>query len=289
MSSRRGGRGGRGGRELPREVQVSKKISWLLRHGAGQEGLTLGEGGYVNVADALQTRCLKSLKVTFDELRTVVAENDKQRFSLIPVPSHPILASSTETVPAAESSDSSKVDESNPRNFLIRANQGHSINIGSDGLLTPITKDNMPEIVVHGTTTFAWPLIMKTGGLRRMGRNHVHFAQGLPKGFIPAEPIPGNGHDEDDIVGRGAKGKESGEAPQEAKENTLVISGMRNSSTILIYIDLAKALDAGIRFWKSENGVILSEGDEKGFVGCQFFKRVEERRGVPRILLQEGQ
>ena len=53
MSSRRGGRGGRGGRELPREVMVSKKISWLLRHGAEQEGLKLGEGGYVNVADAV--------------------------------------------------------------------------------------------------------------------------------------------------------------------------------------------------------------------------------------------
>jgi len=53
MSSRRGGRGGRNGRELPREVVVSKKISWLLRHGAEQEGLKLGEGGYVNVADAV--------------------------------------------------------------------------------------------------------------------------------------------------------------------------------------------------------------------------------------------
>ena len=53
MSSRRGGRGDRGGRELPREVMVSKKFSWLLRHGAEQEGLKLGEGGYVNVADAV--------------------------------------------------------------------------------------------------------------------------------------------------------------------------------------------------------------------------------------------
>jgi RNA:NAD 2'-phosphotransferase (TPT1/KptA family) len=53
MSSRRGGRGGRGGRELPREVMVSKKISWLLRHGAEQEGLKLRDGGYVNVADAV--------------------------------------------------------------------------------------------------------------------------------------------------------------------------------------------------------------------------------------------
>jgi RNA 2'-phosphotransferase, Tpt1 / KptA family len=53
MSSRRGGRGGRDGRELPREVMVSKKISWLLRHGVEQEGLKLGDGGYVNAADVV--------------------------------------------------------------------------------------------------------------------------------------------------------------------------------------------------------------------------------------------
>jgi len=58
MSGRdRGGRGGRGGRGrgggLPREVQVSKKLSWLLRHGADKEGLKLGPGGYVNVADVV--------------------------------------------------------------------------------------------------------------------------------------------------------------------------------------------------------------------------------------------
>jgi 2'-phosphotransferase len=51
----RGGRGG-GGRNpanQSREVQVSRKISWLLRHGANQEGLKLGKGGYVNVQDAV--------------------------------------------------------------------------------------------------------------------------------------------------------------------------------------------------------------------------------------------
>jgi RNA:NAD 2'-phosphotransferase (TPT1/KptA family) len=52
------GRGGRGGgsrnpANLPREVQVSKKVSWLLRHGADREGLKLGKGGYVNVQDAV--------------------------------------------------------------------------------------------------------------------------------------------------------------------------------------------------------------------------------------------
>jgi 2'-phosphotransferase len=55
------GRGGRGGgsrnpANQSRDVQVSRKISWLLRHGASSEGLKLGKGGYVNVQDAVSTR-----------------------------------------------------------------------------------------------------------------------------------------------------------------------------------------------------------------------------------------
>lgn len=59
MSSRRGGRDGasRGGRgDLPRGVQVSKKMSWLLRHNAEKQGLKLGPGGYVNAKDAVSFR-----------------------------------------------------------------------------------------------------------------------------------------------------------------------------------------------------------------------------------------
>jgi hypothetical protein len=54
----RGGRGGgsRNPANQSREVQVSRKVSWLLRHGANSEGLKLGKGGYVNVQDAVSLR-----------------------------------------------------------------------------------------------------------------------------------------------------------------------------------------------------------------------------------------
>lgn len=54
--ARGGSRGGRGGRDrgpVSRDVLVSKKLSWLLRHGAEKEGLTLGRGGYVSLADVV--------------------------------------------------------------------------------------------------------------------------------------------------------------------------------------------------------------------------------------------
>lgn len=73
-----------------------------------------------------------------------------------------------------------------------------------------------------------------------MTRNHIHLAQGI------------------------------------AGQN--IISGVRNSSQILIYIDLPSALSAGLKFYLSANGVVLSEGDENGFIKPEFFRRVENSK-----------
>jgi len=54
---------------------------------------------------------------------------------------------------------------------------------------------------------------------------------------------------------------------------------MRNSADIFIFIDLQKALDAGHKFQLSANGVILTSGNEKGFLPPEFFSRVERRVG----------
>lgn len=63
MAGGRGGRGGRNPRDLPRDQQISRKVSWLLRHGAQQEGLKLGKGGYVSVADAVRIPTLPTQHV----------------------------------------------------------------------------------------------------------------------------------------------------------------------------------------------------------------------------------
>lgn len=237
---------GRGGREpLPRPTQVSKKMAWLLRHGAEEEGLQFQEGGYLSIADVLANRKFKSMKVTFAELREVVAADEKQRYSMVPKPG------------ADEASDK-------PADFLIRANQGHSVKMQDEGLLTPITKDNMPASAVHGTTHAAWMLIVASGGLKAMGRNHVHFASGLPAGF--------------------ASVVEQDEATETAAP---VISGMRKTSTVLVFLDLAKALDAGLTFGLSDNGVVLTEGNKEGLVPLELFQRVEDRTGMG-VLVEDG-
>lgn len=95
-----------------------------------------------------------------------------------------------------------------------------------------------------------------------MKRNHIHLAQGVPgSGVISGMSSP-----------------------------TLLIAsciqhqtGMRNSSQILIYINVQKALDAGIKFYISANGVVLTEGDEHGHLSPQFFAKVEtaDRKPIP--------
>ncbi|CAK4030615.1 tRNA 2 -phosphotransferase 1 [Lecanosticta acicola] len=260
-----GGRGGRGGGgrggPLPRPVQVSKKISWLLRHGAAEEGLTLLPGGFLPVDQLLSNRKIRSLKVTLDEVREIVTDNDKQRFTMVHVSQvDPTTGAVQESVEISDEGDGTV----EPKEFLIRANQGHSIKVESEGLLKPITDENRPETAVHGTTHSAWPKIVASGGLKPMGRNHVHLASGLPAGFTSLSPI---------------NTSETATAP--------VISGMRNSSTILIFIDLEKAMAAGVKFWLSDNGVILSEGNENGVVPLEVFKRVEDRTGEG-LLVEDG-
>lgn len=72
-----------------------------------------------------------------------------------------------------------------------------------------------------------------------MGRNHIHFASDLPS-------------------------------------TGTVISGMRKDAQLVFYINLQRALEAGIPFWKSENEVILSEGDvtKNGLLGMEFVDRI---------------
>ena len=256
----RGSRGGRSGgpREpLPRPIQVSKKLSWLLRHGAEEEGLTFLPGGFLPVSAVLANRKFRSLQVTFAEVKDVIAADEKQRYTL-----------------QQASSETTDADVTKPDAWVVRANQGHSVKLQDDqGLLRPVTKETMPEIAVHGTTHAAWPLIVASGGLKPMKRNHVHFASGLPEGFtsLPktdAASAPGSDGDCDLIT-----------AP--------VISGMRKTSTILIFLDLPKAIDAGLKFGVSDNRVVLTEGDSEGLVSLTLFKRVEDRTGLG-VLVEDG-
>ena len=102
--------------------------------------------------------------------------------------------------------------------------------------LQPVTAANEVPDVVHGTYLRNWDNI-KVNGLCRMNRLHIHFACGL-------------------------------------LSDKTVVSGVRRNVELYVYVNLNKALTSGIKFFKSPNGVILSPGDDDGFVRPEYFLKV---------------
>ena len=226
---------------------------------------------------------LRSLHLTFPELLTLVRENDKQRFQLIPT-----VDSNTSSTPKS------------PSDHLIRASQGHSLPVASANLMTPILPSDadFPTEVVHGTFVRTWPLILESGGLKRMGRTHVHFAVDVPgpgrggkgekksasDGRTPEDPsaaeiaVSTDPIDADhDSASVGATEQPQVLSPSDAAKPE-VISGMRRDANVLIWVDVRQSLEeGGMNWWRSANGVILTEGDEQGIVPMKFVKRVVRR------------
>ncbi|OLY82648.1 putative tRNA 2'-phosphotransferase [Smittium mucronatum] len=58
-----------------------------------------------------------------------------------------------------------------------------------------------------------------------------------------------------------------------------VISGMRYSANVYVYVDVARAIADGIDFYVSENQVILSSGDSDGYIQPIYFSKVVDKDG----------
>jgi len=124
---------------------------------------------------------------------------------------------------------------------FIRANQGHSLRVKRLDL-KPIDDPSDIPTAVHGTYWKYWDSIAQEG-LKPMRRAYIHFAKGLP-------------------------GEEG------------VISGMRSSCEVFIYLDVEQCFEDNIKFLISTNGVILSEGryDTKT-IPIVYFKKVVDKSG----------
>ena len=56
-----------------------------------------------------------------------------------------------------------------------------------------------------------------------------------------------------------------------------VVSGMRKTTEVYVWVHVHAAMDSGIRFFESENGVLLCEGFD-GVLAPTFFSVVIEVR-----------
>ena len=127
----------------------------------------------------------------------------------------------------------------------VRANQGHSHElVERDALLHRITHtEDLPKRCVHGTTRDAWEKIKAAKGLARMGRNEIHLATG------------------------------------DFSDGSAVVSGMRKSSQVHVYVDAVLCLERGVPLYLSENGVVLCPGlGPRGVLPTGYFARVVDAR-----------
>lgn len=118
--------------------QISKLLSYWLRHKPEDAGLQLDDAGWTQV-DALRD-ALADRGVDPAKLEAVVSENDKRRFEFSPDGTH------------------------------IRARQGHSVSVRLDW---PVTSP--PDYLYHGTVERFLSSILSEG-LKPMARHHVHLS-----------------------------------------------------------------------------------------------------------------
>lgn len=126
---------------MSRMVTVSKFLSKHLRHAPEALGLTLQPGGWVSVDALLIASEQVGFAITYDELIECVETSDKKRFSF---------------------------DDTGD---LIRANQGHSVDVDLQ-----LAESQPPEILYHGTVEHFLASIMAEG-LKKGKRHHVHLSK----------------------------------------------------------------------------------------------------------------
>ena len=123
-----------------RLIDVSKTISYALRHRPDEFGLSLDKEGWVDFE--VFCRALASYKhpvyVDKETIEKIIAESDKKRFELT--------------------------------DGKIRATYGHSIDAKIE-----FKKSIPPNILFHGTSHKAYDLIRKEG-LKPMNRQYVHLS-----------------------------------------------------------------------------------------------------------------
>lgn len=164
--------------------KVSTFMSLVLRHKPEEIGLQLDENGWALVSDLIYKMNGKGHALDFENLEEIVATNDKKRFAF------------------------------NDDKTKIRASQGHSVAID-----LALIESTPPETLFHGTVE-KFIVEIKTNGLLKMSRQHVHLS----------------------------KDKE-----------TAIKVGSRRGNPILLIVNSIKMHEDGYRFYQSENGVWLTD------------------------------
>ncbi|MGH1518522.1 RNA 2'-phosphotransferase [Chryseobacterium sp. JK1] len=164
--------------------KISKFLSLILRHQPEVIGLKLDENGWADVQELMEKSARKRMNFSTEELDEVVETNNKKRFAF------------------------------NEEKTMIRASQGHSIDI--DLALEALQP---PDFLYHGTAEANISSILEKG-IERRTRQHVHLS---------------------------------------ADKETATKVGMRHGKPIILTIRTGEMHEKGISFYRSANGVWLTD------------------------------
>lgn len=132
-------------------IKKSKRLSKVLRHDPSSVGLKLDAAGWTPVLTLLP-----AMHLTMEELEQVVADNNKKRF------------------------------EFNEDKSLIRASQGHSVEVELG-----YEEKTPPSLLFHGTSTQNFGAIFsEKNGLLKMGRHQVHLSADEATALVVARRRP---------------------------------------------------------------------------------------------------
>lgn len=205
-------------------IKISKCMSWYLRHGAGSGGTEPLDNGWSTV-DNLAKVCQCPAATILE----VAANNSKNRFEV--------------------------------SGNKIRARQGHSIEVATETLYTPLelseataTRAGGRWWVVHGTS------FSRLGALRAIGYwQDKHRTVCIELG------------DEQDRVGLKCMTRTHIHMSPNTRDR------WHSWYDIEVWVDVEAAQAAGIKFELSSNGVVLSRGNEYGVIPARFLRPIPKK------------
>ena len=193
--------------ESPLAFSISKGLAACLRHNH-KPRIHVTAAGWANLSDVLSWPRIEETSATAGDVLEVVRNNQKQRYQL---------------------------GQQRDGTYFIRAVQGHSrAEVGEENLLEPVSEENLPDTLLHGTSWNAYESIQQ-------------------RGLIPGR-----------VQTTGGKGGRKGGKWREGRQHVHFfsdaggVSGQREGSTMLVRISTRKASEQGVRFLISRNGVYLT-------------------------------
>lgn len=120
------------------QTQVSKTLSYALRHRPDAFGITLDAGGWTELAKLLTIMHERDVDTSKEEIEAIIANSDKKRVEI--------------------------------KGNRIRATYGHS------AIRIEFTPTEPPQVLFHGTSNRAWTEHISYDGLKPMNRKYVHLS-----------------------------------------------------------------------------------------------------------------